>query len=117
MTSSGFHGKFPPGNSLFLSSLSLPRMAQILIIDDDPAIQRVLQKAILKEGYQVELASDGQRGIELARALQPSLIICDWVMPGVDGLEVCRQVKAHPNLSTTFFILLTSRSSLEYRVS
>ena len=91
-------------------------MAQILIIDDDPAIQRVLQKAILKEGYQVELASDGQRGIELAQALQPSLIICDWVMPGVDGLEVCRQVKAHPNLSTTFFILLTSRSSLEDRV-
>lgn len=91
-------------------------MAQILIIDDDPAIQRVLKKAILKEGYQVELASDGQTGIELAQSLQPSLIICDWVMPGVDGLEVCRRVKAHPNLSTTFFILLTSRSSLEDRV-
>jgi sigma-B regulation protein RsbU (phosphoserine phosphatase) len=91
-------------------------MAQILIIDDDPAIQRVLEKAILKEGYQVQLASDGQKGIELAQTLQPSLIICDWVMPGVDGLEVCRQVKAHPNLSTTFFILLTSRSSLEDRV-
>jgi len=91
-------------------------MVQILIIDDDPTIQRVLQKAILKEGYQVEVASDGQKGIELAQALQPSLIICDWVMPGVDGLEVCRQVKAHPNLSTTFFILLTSRNSLEDRV-
>lgn len=91
-------------------------MARILIIDDDPAIQRVLKKAILKEGYEVELASDGQRGIELAQALQPSLIICDWVMPGVDGLEVCRHIKAQPNLSTTFFILLTSRSSLEDRV-
>lgn len=91
-------------------------MVQILIIDDDPAIQRVLKKAILKEGYQVGLASDGQTGIELAQSLQPALIICDWVMPGIDGLEVCRHIKTHPNLSTTFFILLTSRSSLEDRI-
>ena len=91
-------------------------MAQILIIDDDPAIQRVLKKALLAEGYQVEWAADGYTGISMAEALRPALIICDWVMPYMDGLEVCRQVKANSRLFTTFFVLLTSRNSLEDRV-
>jgi sigma-B regulation protein RsbU (phosphoserine phosphatase) len=91
-------------------------MVQILIIDDDPGIQRMLQKAIEKEGYQVKVAGNGKTGIELAYTGQPALIICDWVMPEMDGLEVCRQVKANPALSTTFFILLTARNSLEDRV-
>ena len=91
-------------------------MAQILIIDDDPAIQRVLTKALVAEGYQVEWAADGYTGIAMAEALRPALIICDWVMPCMDGLEVCRQVKANSSLFTTFFVLLTSRNSLEDRV-
>ena len=91
-------------------------MAQILIIDDDPAIQRVLKKALIAEGYQVEWAADGHTGIAMAKSLRPALIICDWVMPCMDGLEVCRQVKATSSLFTTFFVLLTSRNSLEDRV-
>lgn len=92
-------------------------MAHILVIDDDPTIQRVLAKALSAEGHQVEVTDNGRSGVELAQSSHPALIICDWVMPGsIDGLEVCRQVKATDRLSTTFFILLTSRNSLEDRV-
>lgn len=91
-------------------------MTQILVIDDDPTIRVVLTRALQKHGYQVTVASNGEEGIERAYQLSPALIICDWMMPVMDGLEVCRQIKAHPELSTTFFILLTSRGATEDRV-
>src|SRR6478672_6082995 len=91
-------------------------MLQILIIDDDPAIQRLLRKTLHSQGYNVTVASDGQEGLIQARQLRPALVICDWLMPRMNGLEVCRQIKATPELSTTFFILLTSLGSVEDRV-
>jgi sigma-B regulation protein RsbU (phosphoserine phosphatase) len=91
-------------------------MIQILVIDDDPLTQTILKKALRGQGYEVTIASDGEEGLALAQLRLPGLIICDWMMPGIDGLEVCRQVKAMPELSTTFFILLTSRGSIDDRV-
>ncbi len=91
-------------------------MAQILIIDDDPAIQILLKRTLARQGYEIILARDGEEGLAKARQLRPALVICDWVMPRMNGLEVCRQVKAIPELSTTFFILLTSQRSIEDRV-
>ena len=91
-------------------------MSKILVIDDDPIIRLFLKKALQKDGYEIVLASDGQEGLEKIQTTHPDLIICDWMMPIVDGLEVCRQVKGNPSLSTTFFILLTARGSLEDRV-
>lgn len=91
-------------------------MAQILIIDDDPAIQILLTRTLARQGYEIILASDGEEGLAKARQLRPALVICDWVMPRMNGLEVCRQVKAIPELSTTFFILLTSQRSIEDRI-
>ncbi|MGK7876384.1 MAG: PP2C family protein-serine/threonine phosphatase [Xenococcaceae cyanobacterium] len=91
-------------------------MAQILIVDDDPAIQVLLERTLTRSGYEVTLASDGEEGLAKAQQLRPAMVICDWLMPRMNGLEVCRQVKATPELSTTFFILLTSRGSVEDRV-
>lgn len=91
--------------------------SKILVIDDDPTIRLVIQKILQKQGYDVILASDGQEGIELATQIQPALIICDWVMPVLDGLEVCRRVRANQALATTFFILLTSRGDVSDRVT
>jgi Response regulators consisting of a CheY-like receiver domain and a winged-helix DNA-binding domain len=91
-------------------------MPQILIIDDDSIIQTVLKKALQSQGYEVAIADDGETGLALAEKLRPALIVSDWVMPGLDGLEVCRRVKANPNLSTTFFILLTAQSAVEDRI-
>ena len=91
-------------------------MKQILVIDDDPAIQILLKRTLISQGYEVVVASDGEQGLAQARTLRPGLVLCDWNMPGMTGLEVCRQVKATPHLSTTIFILLTARTSLEDRV-
>ena len=91
-------------------------MNQILIIDDDPAIQILLKRTLHNQGYEVSVASNGEDGLVQARKLRPGLVLCDWNMPRMNGLQVCRQVKAAPELSTTIFILLTARNSLEDRV-
>lgn len=91
-------------------------MVTVLIIDDELSTQLVLQRALAGQEYDVVVAGDGLEGLEMAKALRPALIICDWVMPRMDGLEVCRQIKASPDLCTTFFILLTSRTAVEDRV-
>lgn len=91
-------------------------MSKILVIDDDLTVLKIIQRALQHQGHEVVVATNGKEGLEQARQIQPALIICDWMMPYVDGLEVCRQIKANPHLSTTFFILLTSRVGLDDRI-
>lgn len=91
-------------------------MLQILVIDDDLVMRLVLKKTLQEQGYEVIIAKNGKEGIELAQKHYPALVICDWLMPEVDGLDVCAQIKQDPNLSSTFFILLTSRSAVEDKV-
>ncbi|OLP15780.1 regulator [Leptolyngbya sp. 'hensonii'] len=87
-------------------------MAQILVIDDDPVIQLVLKQILQNQGYEVAFASTGELGLTLARETQPELIICDWMLPGIDGLEVCQQIRQDPLLTSVFFILLTARGTV-----
>ncbi|MCC0175479.1 SpoIIE family protein phosphatase [Waterburya agarophytonicola K14] len=91
-------------------------MAKILIIDDDFTTQLLLERTLNMKGYDIILASDGEEGLIKAKAIRPALIICDWIMPRKDGLEVCSQIKSIPELSTTFFILLTSLDSVDDRI-
>jgi phosphoserine phosphatase RsbU/P len=91
-------------------------MAHILVVDDDPAIQLVLKRTLVQQGHRISLASNGCEGLLQAQQSIPDLIICDWMMPLMDGLEVCQRVKEDPRLSTTFFILLTSKRSISDRV-
>jgi len=90
---------------------------RILLIDDDRILQKVLQRVLKKEGADVLLASDGPSGLAMAREHHPQVVLCDWNMDGMDGLEVCHHFKSDPELSNLFFILLTSRSGLEDRVA
>lgn len=91
-------------------------MFKILVIDDDPSIQILLKRILQKQGYEVIVVNNGEEGIAQVLAHRPALIICDWIMPGLNGLEVCNRIKTDPNLSTTFFILLTSLDSVADRV-
>ena len=84
-------------------------MSRILIIDDDPTIRMTLQKFLKSQGYDVILAKNGGEGLASAKNLHPSLIICDWMMPIMDGLEVCRQIKGDIKLANIYLILLTAR--------
>jgi len=89
---------------------------RILVIEDDYTTQLVIRRMLEEQGYDVATANDGIEGVAQAKQFQPALIICDWMMPRMDGLDVCRQVKGDPNLSTIFFILLTARGAVEDRV-
>ncbi|MES2153228.1 MAG: diguanylate cyclase [Pseudomonadota bacterium] len=73
-----------------------PREAAILIVDDAPANLGVLRKMMIGQGYQTFVANSGERAVSIARRVHPDLILLDVVMPGMDGFETCRQLKAHP---------------------
>jgi CheY-like chemotaxis protein len=80
----------------------------ILCIDDDRLVLRVCAEALVEQGYRVLTATDGSAGIATAKQELPDLILLDVIMPGMDGLAVCRQLRADPSLTATPIILLTS---------
>ncbi|MBD2740455.1 response regulator [Coleofasciculus sp. FACHB-1120] len=91
-------------------------LSKILIIDDDPSVRLVIKNSLQLLGHEVIVATNGEEGLAKAKELYPHLIICDWMMPVINGLEVCRQVKSDPELSLAFFILLTIRGDVKDRV-
>ncbi|MFN0289953.1 response regulator transcription factor [Pedobacter helvus] len=83
---------------------------KILIVDDEPDILELIEYNLKKEGYQVYLANNGQDGINVAKKVQPDLIILDIMMPKMDGIEACRLMRAIPEFKNTFMVFLTARS-------
>lgn len=89
---------------------------KILIIEDEAINQLILKQSLEKQGYKVAISSDGKAGLAKAKIFEPALIICDWMMPQMSGLEVCQAIKADPKLTNIFFILLTARTELQDRI-
>jgi two-component system NtrC family sensor kinase len=83
---------------------------RILIADDDGPSTLLLKRALDTRGLEVITANDGQAAFEMMTALRPSLAILDWVMPGMDGLELCRRIRATPALANMYILLLTGRA-------
>ncbi len=84
---------------------------KVLIADDEAVSCRLLQATLQKWGYEVVVAHDGEQAWEILQdAFPPPVIILDWLMPKIDGLELCRRVRMHPHLKTSHMILLTSRA-------
>lgn len=69
-------------------------MSQVLVIDDDPQVLHLLERVLSSEGYDVLLAPEGNRGLELVRAHPVDLVICDLLMPDKEGLETIREIRA-----------------------
>lgn len=89
---------------------------KILVVDDEPAVRDSLRRALELEGYQVELADDGERALELAKApVAPDALVLDVLMPGIDGLEVCRRLRAEGNGLPV--LMLTARAEVDSRVA
>jgi len=86
---------------------------RILIIEDDEGILKILRRVLGYEGYQVDTALEGQSGLTLAREVRPDLVILDWMLPGMDGLEVCRNIR---NTSKTPILMLTAKDNISDRV-
>lgn len=86
---------------------------RVLVVDDDPNIVDVVRRYLEREGFEVETATDGRQGLDRALGDPPDLVILDLMLPGIDGLEVCRQLRA---LAPVPVIMLTARGDETDRV-
>ncbi len=82
---------------------------KILVVDDEPDILDILRYTLEKEGYKVFTAGDGKEGIKVAEKEKPNLIILDIMMPKMDGVEVCRNLRAKKAFDKTIITFLTAR--------
>ncbi len=83
--------------------------ARVLVIDDSPTIVRVVQLVLTKAGFEVTTATDGEAGLAAARAAPPALILLDFVMPRLNGYQVCRELAADPDLRDIPVVLLSAK--------
>jgi len=84
----------------------------ILIVDDEAGVRASLGGILRDEGYQVEAVSDGREGMRAIVTFEPDLVISDWMMPHVDGLELCQSVKTGLRDASPYFILLTAKGEI-----
>ena len=86
---------------------------RILVIEDEDRILQFLRRGLTYEGYRVETAADGPSGLALARETPPDMVILDWMLPGLDGLEVCRRLRAAGDVP---ILMLTAKEAVSDRV-
>jgi len=84
---------------------SMGGAARILVVDDDPVIVDLLRVNFEIEGHEVLTAADGRSGLERARAERPDLVVLDVMMPGLDGLEAARLIRAEPSVTAPVLLL------------
>jgi len=84
--------------------------AAILVVEDEPGIQEVLKFNLAQQGYAVRVACDGEQALSLSRDALPDLVLLDWMLPGMSGLEVARRMRADARLRTIPIIMLTARA-------
>src|ERR1700736_5041155 len=83
---------------------------RILIVDDDPMALEMLRHALRKAGHEVECAPNGLQALELLQRGTCRLVISDWTMPEMDGVELCRRIRASDTGGYVYVILLTARN-------
>ena len=94
--------------------IAIPRQAEavrrVLVVDDSRAQRKVVAVSLKRQGFDVVEAGSGEEALGILRSAPVDLVLSDWMMPGMDGLELCRQVRALPQEGYVYFILLTSKS-------
>lgn len=83
---------------------------KVLVVDDEEPILELLKYNLEKQGYDVRTATDGQGAVDVAKKFHPDLVLLDIMMPKVDGVEACRQLRAMPELVNTYIVFLTARA-------
>ena len=82
---------------------------KIVVIEDEPDIREVIKHNLSREGYQVYSSSDGENGLQLVKKESPDIVLLDLMLPGLDGLEVCRKIKADPVTRSITVIMVTAK--------
>lgn len=88
----------------------------VLIAEDDLVSRKILQRSVERLGHTCLLAADGEEALELYNEHRPDVVISDWVMPKLDGLSLCKEIRADREAMYTYFVLLTSRSDKAHRL-
>lgn len=88
--------------------------AKILVVEDEERIRQFLQRGLTYEGYDIDVAPDGHTALELANDSPPDLVLLDVMLPGMDGLEVCRRLRQIINVP---ILMLTAKEAIEDRVA
>jgi two-component system, OmpR family, response regulator MprA len=93
----------------------IPGMARVLVVDDEPAVRRALERALRLENHDVELAGDGEEALDALASKPADVVILDVMMPRLDGLEVCRRMRQAGD--RTPILMLTARDAIDDRVT
>jgi two-component system, OmpR family, phosphate regulon response regulator PhoB len=88
----------------------------ILVVEDEDALSTLLQYNLEKEGYQVSVAGDGEEALMLADEATPDLVLVDWMLPKLSGIEVCRRLRNRPETRNVPIIMLTARGEEADRI-
>jgi two-component system response regulator MprA len=89
---------------------------KVLVIDDEENIIEFIRLGLRYEGFQVESASDGEQGVTAAQRINPDVVILDLMMPGIDGLEVCRRLRDNPITHDVPILMLTAKDEVKDRI-
>ena len=90
-----------------------PSRVKVLVVDDEPMMVNFLRTGLRYEGFEVLGATDGNSALEMAKSSRPDLVILDLMMPGIDGYEICRQLRGDPDLG---IIMVTAKDETTDRV-
>jgi two-component system response regulator MprA len=93
--------------------LEVAMSTRVLVIEDDEGIQKFLRRGLAYDGYHVDVASDGRTGLATARDNPPDLVVLDLMLPGIDGLEVCRRLRSGGDVP---IMILTAKDSVNDRI-
>lgn len=83
-------------------------MAKVLLVEDDPLMVRMYQRKLTNDGYEVDVAVNGEEGLVKIRSFRPDLVLLDIMMPKLDGLQVLERVKADPTIAAIPVVVLTN---------
>ncbi len=89
---------------------------KILIVEDEKDTRFILNKLLTKNDYEVETTSNGKEALELIKTFMPKVILADWTMPIMDGIELCNHIKSSEDTKLIYYIILTARSSLNDKI-
>jgi sigma-B regulation protein RsbU (phosphoserine phosphatase) len=92
-------------------------MDKVLIVEDEKDTRFILERLLAKDNYEIKSAQNGEDALALLKIFSPKVIVADWTMPQMDGLQLCNIVKATEKYKSIYFIVLTARASLKDRVT
>lgn len=90
-------------------------MRKILLVDDDATTTLVLDAMLSEEGFDVSVVNDSRKTVDAARETQPDVILLDLMMPGIDGIEVCKLLRAESQFEKTPILFFTAIGDLDYK--